>query len=133
MALTAEDAKAAADVVGADMTVAADTGGRGNNHLRRGDLTPISHTFRPDRCPDQETVYRKKTGIVSRYVTGNRIFVGDKEYNTEMSAAEPHDVYQNRFDLKANKDPLRKSGRKRTSEVAALQRTVEYLSARVGH
>ena len=50
-----------------------------------------------------------------------------------MSAAEHHDVYQIRVDLKANKDPLGKSGRKRTSEVAALQRTVEELSARVGH
>ena len=87
----------------------------------------------PDRCPDQEAVDREKPGIVSRYVTGNRIFVGDKEYNTEMSAAERHDVYHIRVDLKANKDPLGKSGRKRTSEVAALQRTAEELSACVGH
>ena len=36
-------------------------------------------------------------------------------------------------DLKANKDPLGKSGRKRTSEVAALQRTVQELSAHIGH
>ena len=57
-------------------------GGRGNNHLRRSDRTPSSHTFRPDRCPDQEAVDRAKPGIVSRYVTGNMIFVGDKEYNT---------------------------------------------------
>ena len=42
-------------------------------------------------------------------------------------------VYQIRVDLKANKDPLGKVGRKRTSEVAALQRTVEELSARVVH
>ena len=33
----------------------------------------------------------------------------------------------------ANKDPLVKLGRKHTSEVAALQCTVEDLSARVGH
>ena len=50
-----------------------------------------------------------------------------------MSAAESHSVYQIRVDLKANKGPLGKSGSKRTSKVAALQRTVEDLSARVGH
>ena len=50
-----------------------------------------------------------------------------------MSAAEHNAVYQIRVDLKANKDPLGKSGRKRTSEVEALQRTVKELSARVGH
>ena len=50
-----------------------------------------------------------------------------------MTAVERHAVYQIRVDLKANKDPLGKVGRKRTSEVAALQHTVEELSARVGH
>ena len=50
-----------------------------------------------------------------------------------MSAAERHAVYQIRVNLKANKDPLGKSGRKRTPDVAALQRTVEELSDRVGH
>ena len=50
-----------------------------------------------------------------------------------MDATECHTVYQIRVDLKANKDPLGKSGRKRTSEVAALQRTVQELSAHVGH
>ena len=50
-----------------------------------------------------------------------------------MTAAERHAVYQIRADLNANKDPLVKLVRKRTSEVAALQRTVEELSARVGH
>ena len=50
-----------------------------------------------------------------------------------MNATEYHAVYQIRFDLKANKDPLGKSGRKRTSEVAALQRTVQELSAHIGH
>ena len=54
-------------------------------------------------------------------------------YNSEMTAAERHAVYQIRADLNANKDPPGKLGRKRTSEVAALQRTVEELSARVGH
>ena len=49
-----------------------------------------------------------------------------------MTAAERNAVYQIRADLNANKDPLGKLGRKRTSEVAALQRTVEELSARVG-
>ena len=82
VALAAVDAMAApdvTDVVGADMTVAADTGGRGNDCDRRGDRIPITHTFRPDRCPDQEAVDRAKLGIVSRYVTVDRIFVGDKE------------------------------------------------------
>ena len=50
-----------------------------------------------------------------------------------MTAAERHAVYQIRSNLNANKDPLGKLGRKRTSKVAALQRTVEELSARVGH
>ena len=50
-----------------------------------------------------------------------------------MTAVERLAVYQKRVDLKANKEPLGKLGRKRTSEVAALQRTVEELSARVGH
>ena len=59
--------------------------------------------------------------------------MGDQVYNTDMNAAERHAVYQIRADQNANKDPLGKSGRKRTSEVAALQRTVEELSARVGN
>ena len=50
-----------------------------------------------------------------------------------MTAVERHAVYQIRVDLKANKYPLGKVGRKHTSEVAALQHTVEELSARVGH
>ena len=59
--------------------------------------------------------------------------MGDHVYNSEMTAAERHDVYQIRADLKANKDPLVKLGSKRTSEVAALQCTVEELSALLGH
>ena len=50
-----------------------------------------------------------------------------------MTAVERHSVYQIRVDLKDNKDPLSTLGRKRTSDVAALQRTVKELSARVGH
>ena len=46
-----------------------------------------------------------------------------------MNATERHAVYQIRVNLKANKDPLSTVGRKGTSEVAALQRTVEELSA----
>ena len=42
------------------------------------------------------------------------------EYNSEMTAAERHAVYQIRVDLKANKDPLGRESRKRNSEVAAL-------------
>ena len=68
--------------------------GRGNDRGRRGDRTLSSHTFMHKRCPDQEAVDRAKPGIVSRYVTGDRIFVGDKEYNSEMTAAERHAVYQ---------------------------------------
>ena len=133
MALIAEDAKAAADVVGADMTVAADTGGRGNNQNRRNDHTPSAHTYRSDKCPDQDSIDRVKPNIVHRHVTGNRIFVDDNTYRNLMDATERHAVYSIRVDLKANKDPLGKVGRKRTSEVAALQRTVQELSARVGH
>ena len=50
-----------------------------------------------------------------------------------MTAVERHAVYQIRVDLKANKDPLGKVSRKRTSEVAALQSTVGELSDRVVH
>ena len=57
----------------------------------------------------------------------------DHVYNSDMTAAERHAVYQIRVDLNANKDPLGKLVRKRTSEVAALQRTVEELSACFGH
>ena len=59
--------------------------------------------------------------------------MGDQVYNSEMNTAERHAAYKIRDDLNANKDPLGKPGRKRTSEVAALQRTVEELSACVGH
>ena len=74
-----------------------------------------------------------KPSIVHRHVTGDRIFVDDNTYRNLMDATERHAVYQIKVDLKANKDPLVKVGRKRTSEVADLQRTVEELSARVGH
>ena len=107
--------------------------GRGNDRDRRGDCSPSSHNYRPDKCTHQDTVDRAKPDIVNRYVTGNRIFVGDHVYNSEMTAVERHAVYQIRAELKANKDPLGKVGRKHTSKVAALQRTVEELSARVGH
>ena len=50
-----------------------------------------------------------------------------------MNATERHAVYQIRVDLKNGKDPISAMGHKRTSEVASLQRTVEELSARVGH
>ena len=108
-------------------------GGHGNNQNRRSDCTPNAHTFRPDKCPDQDDVDRVKPSIVHRHVTGDRIFVDDNTYQNLMDATERHAVYQIRVDLKANKDPLSTVGRKRTSEVAALQRTVEELSARVGH
>ena len=42
-------------------------------------------------------------------------------------------MYQIRVDLKANKDPLGIAIRKRNSEVAKLQRTVQELSAHFGH
>ena len=108
-------------------------GGRGNARGRRGDCSSSSHNFRTGKCPDQVAVDHAKPGIVNRYVTGDRIFVGDKEYKSEMTAAERHAVYQIRVDLKANKDSLGIASRKRNSEVAALQRTVQELSAHVGH
>ena len=107
--------------------------GRGNNQIRLSDRTPSSHTFRPDRCPDQEAFDRVNPSIVHRHVTGDRIFVDDNTYQNLMDATERHAVYQIRVDLKSNKDPLGKSGRKRTSEVVTLQRTVQELSANVGH
>ena len=108
-------------------------GGRGNDHGRRSDHIPSSNTFRPENCPDQDAVDRAKPRIVNRYVTGNRIFVGDHVYNTEMNATELHAVFQIRADLKAHKNPLGGVSRKRTSEVADLKRTVRELSAHVGH
>ena len=100
-------------------------GSHDNDRDRRGDCSSSSHTFSPDKCPDQDAVDRAKPRILNRYVTGDRIFVGDKEHNSEMTAIERHAVYQIRVNLKANKGPLGKVGRKRTSVVAALQRTVE--------
>ena len=92
-------------------------GGRGNDRGRRGERSPNphapnTHTFNADKCPDQDAVDRAKPGIVGHYVTGNRIFMGDHVYNSEMTAAERHAVYQIRADLNANKDPLSKLGRK---------------------
>ena len=87
----------------------------------------------PDKCPDQEVIDRVKPSMVHRHITGDRIFVDDNTYRNLMDATECHAVYQIRVYLKAKKDPLGKSGRKRTSEVAALQRTVEELSARASH
>ena len=62
-------------------------GGRDNDRGRRGDCspnphTPNTHTFSADKCPDQDAVDRAKPGIVGRYVTGNRISVGDQVYNS---------------------------------------------------
>ena len=69
-----------------------------------------------------------KTIIVHRHVTGDRIFVDDNTYRNLMNATEHYAIYQIRVDLNANMDPLSTVGRKRTSEVAALQRTVEVIS-----
>ena len=86
--------------------------GRGNDRGRRGDCSSSSHTFRPDKYLDQDAVDRAKPGIVNRYVTGDRLFVGDMEYNSEMTAAERHAVHQIRVNLKANKNPLGRASRK---------------------
>ena len=50
-----------------------------------------------------------------------------------MNATERHAVFQIRADLKAHKDPIGGASSKRTSDVAALQRSVQELSAHVGH
>ena len=81
MALTAVDTMAAPDVVGVDMTVAADTGAVA---MTVADvlIAPQAHTpSGPDKCPDQDAIDRAKPGIVNHYVTGDMISVGDKEYN----------------------------------------------------
>ena len=78
---------------------------------------------------DQDAVDRVKPNIVHRHVTGNMIFVDDNTYNNLMGTTECHDVFQIRADLRANKDPLGRNNRKRTSKVAALQRSVWELSA----
>ena len=52
-----------------------------------------------------------KPSIVHRHVIGDGIFVDDNTYRNLMDATERHDVDQIRFDLKANKEPLGKSGR----------------------
>ena len=87
--------------------------GRDNERGRRGDRIPSTTTFRPGRCPDQEAVDRAKPSILSRYVTGDRIFVGDQVYNSEMNTAERHAVFQIRADLNAPKNPLGGITRKR--------------------
>ena len=56
-------------------------GVRGNDRGRRSDRIPSSATFRTENCPDQDAVDRAKLSIVNRYVTGDRIFVGDQVYN----------------------------------------------------
>ena len=101
--------------------------------LVKGYRIPSSITIRPENCPDQDAVDCVKPSIVHRYVTGNRIFVDDRMYNKEMNATERHAVFQIRADLKAHKNPLGGITRKRTSEVAALQRSVRELSARIGN
>ena len=93
MALTAEDAKAAADVVGADMTVAADTGAVAMTKTDVVIAPQNTHTFRPDKCPNQDAVDRVKPSIVHRHVTGDRIFVDDNTYRNLMNATERHAVY----------------------------------------
>ena len=108
-------------------------GGRGNDRGKCSDRTPSSTTFRPENCPDQDAVDRVKSSIVHRYITGDRIFVGDHEYNKEMNATERHAVFQIRDDLNAHKNPLGGATRKRTSEVAPLQRSVRELSDHVSH
>ena len=72
-----------------------------------------------------------KPHIVHRHVTGDSIFVDDDTYNNQMNAIECYAVFQIRADLRANKDPLGRNTRKHTSEVAALQRSVREISARV--
>ena len=72
-----------------------------------------------------------KSGIVHCHVTGNRVFVDNNTYRNLMDATEQHYVFQIRADLRANKDPLDRNDRKYTSEVAALQRSVWELNARV--
>ena len=70
-----------------------------------------------------------KPNILHYHVTGDGIFVDDDTYNNQMNATERHTVFQIRSDMKALKDPLGRNTRKRTSEVAALQRSVHELSA----
>ena len=108
-------------------------GGRDNDRGRRGDRIPSSTTSRPENCPDQDTVDRIKPNIVHRYVTGDRIFVDDRAYNKEMNATERHAVFQVRADMNAQKNPLGGITRKRTYELAALQCSMQELSARVGN
>ena len=54
-------------------------------------------------------------------------------YTKEMNATERQAVLHIRADLNAHKNPLGGATRKRTSEVAALQRYVWELSDYVGH
>ena len=108
-------------------------GGCGNDRGRRSDCIPSTTTFRPENCPNQDAVDCAKLSIVNLYVTGDRIFVGDHVYNTELNATERHAVFHIRANLKDHKNPLGGASRKRTSEVAALQRTVRELIVHVGH
>ena len=106
-------------------------GGRGNDRGGRGDSVSSSTAFSPETWPDQDSVDRVKPNIVHRHVTGDRIFVDDNTYHNLMDATERHAVFQVRSYLRANKDPLGRNNRKRTSEVAALQSSVRELSAHV--
>ena len=68
-------------------------GARVNDRGRRSDFIPSTTTSRPKNCPKQDAVDCAKPSIVNRYVTGNRIFVGDHVYNTEMNTTERHAVF----------------------------------------
>ena len=48
-----------------------------------------------------------------------------------MDVTDYYAVFHIRADMRANKEPLGRNDRKRTSEVAALQRSVRELNARV--
>ena len=96
-----------------------------------GDRVSSSTTFSPETFPDQDAVGRVKPNIVHRPVTGNRIFVDDNTYRNLIDATEHHAVFKIRTDLRAKKYPLVRNIRKRTSEVAAMQRSMREISARV--
>ena len=99
------DASDVTDVVGTDLTVVADTE---DVAMTVADVVTTSQAQPPldlKSALDQDAVDRVKPSIIHRYVTGDRIFVGDHVYNKEMNATERHAVFQIRADLNAQKEP----------------------------
>ena len=105
--------------------------GRGRGGRGRGpNPNPTNVTKCAELVPDQPAVDRVKASIAHRYITQNRIFVNEDQYNA-LTKAERQAVFQIRKDLSDKLDPLAGLGRARHSDLAAMHRSVQELSSRM--